>query len=75
MAQVEFTPPGAKVVPVELEKHGHVRTDNYHWLNDRDNPEVVAYLEAENTYTDDVMLHTDGLQLTTICSPTRPTTM
>lgn len=35
-----------------LEKHGHVRTDPYVWLRDRDNPEVIAYLEAENAHFD-----------------------
>ena len=34
-------PPMAKIAPVELEKHGHVRTDPYYWLKDRDNPDVV----------------------------------
>ena len=44
--------PVAQVIPVSLEKHGHTRTDNYYWLNERDNPQVIAYLEAENGYTD-----------------------
>ncbi len=39
-------PPMAKVAPVELEKHGHVRTDPYYWLKERENPDVVGYLEA-----------------------------
>ncbi|MEW6746644.1 MAG: S9 family peptidase [Planctomycetota bacterium] len=55
-------PPVAAVVPVELEKHGHVRTDNYYWLRERDNPQVMAYLEAENAYTDIMMAHTVDLQ-------------
>lgn len=38
--------------PVELEMHDHVRVDDYYWLNERDNPEVIAYLEAENAYVD-----------------------
>ena len=54
--------PTAAVRPVELEKHGHVRTDNYYWLRERDNPEVIAYLEAENAYADAVMAHTKGMQ-------------
>ncbi len=56
--------PSAKVVPHQLEMHGDVRTDDYYWLKERDNPEVVAYLEAENTYTGAVMQHTEALQET-----------
>ncbi|MCU0411610.1 MAG: oligopeptidase B, partial [Bacteroidetes bacterium] len=56
------TPPVAKVLPVTLEKHGHVRTDNYFWLRERDNPDVLAYLNAENAYTDSMMHHTQDLQ-------------
>ena len=55
-------PPMAKVEAVELEKHGHVRTDPYFWLKERENPEVIAYLEAENAYTESVMAHTRDLQ-------------
>jgi oligopeptidase B len=44
-------PPIAKVTPKQLEKHGQVRVDNYYWLKERDNPEVIRYLEAENDYT------------------------
>ncbi len=60
--ETEVTPPVAKVVPHELEMHGHVRIDNYYWLRERENPEVIAYLEAENAYTEAVMAHTAGLQ-------------
>jgi len=60
--QAEITPPVAKVVPHQLEMHGHVRTDNYYWLRERENPEVIAYLEAENAYTEAMMAHTEGLQ-------------
>ncbi|MDA2927048.1 S9 family peptidase, partial [Acidobacteria bacterium AH-259-G07] len=56
--------PMAKIVPKKLEKHGQVRTDNYYWLNERDNPEVIKYLEAENEYTEAVMAHTRDLQET-----------
>jgi len=37
-----------------MERHGVVRVDDYHWLNRRDDPEVVAYLEAENRWTEQV---------------------
>ena len=57
-------PPMATIEPVELEKHGHVRVDNYFWLKERDNPDVIAYLEAENAYTEAATTHTAGLRET-----------
>ena len=42
--------------------HGHTRVDNYYWLNERENPEVLAYLEAENQYADACLRHTEPLQ-------------
>ena len=57
-------PPSAPVITEELEIHGDVRTDNYYWLRDREDPEVTAYLEAENRYAEQVMAHTEGLQET-----------
>ena len=38
--------------PVELTRHGDVRVDPWYWLRDREDPEVIAYLEAENAYTE-----------------------
>ena len=55
-------PPVAKKIPHKLEIHGDVRIDNYYWLNERGNPEVLAYLETENAYAASVMAHTQGLQ-------------
>jgi oligopeptidase B len=55
-------PPVAKALSRQLEKHGHVRNDPYYWLKDRTNPEVIAYLEAENAYTDQRLRHTEPLQ-------------
>ncbi len=49
-----MTSPKIKKVKKELTTHGHTRIDNYYWLNDRKNREVIAYLKAENTYTDAV---------------------
>ena len=46
--------PTVKKIPKELEIHGDVRIDNYYWLNERDNPEVIAYLERENAYAEEV---------------------
>ncbi len=54
--------PVAKIDPVSLEIHGDVRTDDYFWLRERENPEVIDYLEAENAYTDAAMAHTEELQ-------------
>lgn len=42
--------PIAKKKPHTLTAHGHDRTDDYYWLNKREDPEVIAYLEAENAY-------------------------
>jgi oligopeptidase B len=58
----EKSPPVARVVPKKLEAHGDVRVDNYYWLNQRDSPEVIAYLEAENAYTEAIMAHTEAFQ-------------
>lgn len=48
-------PPVAHVRPTLLRHHGVVRVDDYHWMNRRDDPGVVAYLEAENRWTDQAM--------------------
>jgi len=61
-SESEMKPPTAKVVPHELESHGRLRVDDYFWLNDRENPEVIAYLEAENVYADAAMAGTADLQ-------------
>ena len=42
--------------------HGHTRVDNYYWLKDRENPEVIEYLKAENAYEEAMMKHTEPLQ-------------
>ena len=54
--------PMAKIIPHRLEKHGHVRIDDYYWLNQRDNPEVLEYLKAENEYTAGVMAAAGDLE-------------
>jgi oligopeptidase B len=48
----------------KLEKHGHVRIDNYYWLKDRDNPQVIDFLKKENENTKSVMAHTEALEKT-----------
>jgi len=55
-------PPVAKKEPKVTEINGHKLVDNYFWLRDKKNPEVAAYLEAENAYTDAVMKPTEPLQ-------------
>ena len=63
-SSAELKPPIAKVLPKRLEKHGDTRIDNYYWLDNRENPEVIRYLEAENEYTAASMAHTKELQET-----------
>jgi oligopeptidase B len=55
-------PPIAKIEPTSVALHGAVRVDDYAWLRERENPGVIAYLEAENAYTAEVMRHTEPLQ-------------
>ena len=55
-------PPLAKIIPTTLEKFDDVRTDNYFWLNDRENPEVIAYLNKENQYYQEMTAHTKAFQ-------------
>jgi oligopeptidase B len=47
-----ITPPVARRVAHVLREHGDERTDDWYWLRDRDDPDVIAYLEAENAYAD-----------------------
>jgi oligopeptidase B len=57
-----LSPPAAKKVPKTTEINGRRLVDNYFWLRDKKNPEVKAYLEAENAYTDAVMKPTEAFQ-------------
>src|SRR2546421_11835985 len=56
------SPPVAAVRPHQFNEHGNVRVDQYYWLKERDNPEVIKYLQDENAYTGAVMAHTAALQ-------------
>jgi len=47
---MNIQPPKAKKIAKKLVEHGDERIDNYYWLNDSENPEVIAYLNAENEY-------------------------
>jgi len=58
----EPKPPVAKIAPRTTEVHGERRVDDYHWLREKENPDVRAYLEAENAYTDAQMKPTEGFQ-------------
>jgi oligopeptidase B len=51
-----------KRVPTRLERHGHVRIDDYYWLRERDNPDVMAFLNSENDHAERAMAHTQALQ-------------
>jgi oligopeptidase B len=55
-------PPNAEKISKTLTMHGETRTDPYYWMNNRANPEVINYLEAENEYTTAVMKDTEELQ-------------
>lgn len=62
-AQVEnTTPPIAKTMPVADTMFGDIRTDNYSWLRDRNDPEVIDYLTKENEYSARQMSSTSALQ-------------
>ncbi len=54
--------PVAKKISKELKIHYDIRIDNYYWLNEKENPEVIDYLNAENDYTKQMMQHTDAFQ-------------
>jgi oligopeptidase B len=57
-----MAPPTAAQKPVTLSNHGVDRVDPYYWLNERENPEVIAYLNAENAYTDAQTAHLEALR-------------
>ena len=57
-------PPFATRIPHPTTIHGRTLTDDYFWLRDKESPEVRAYLEAENAYTEEVMQPTKALQET-----------
>ncbi len=54
--------PIADIKTTELAKHEDVRTDKYFWLNDRENSEVIDYLNLENDYNDKMTAHTKAFQ-------------
>lgn len=56
--------PSAPKRPYEITQHGQTRIDNYYWMRDRTDPEVLKYLHAENDYLEEIMGHTKSLQET-----------
>lgn len=56
------TPPIVTPMHHKLTIHGHTRIDPYYWLREKNNPEVIRYLESENAYTDAMSKHTAELQ-------------
>ena len=57
-------PPVPKAVPHPRLSHGETRADDYHWIGNREDPNVLRYLEEENEYTEREMEHTESLQKT-----------
>src|ERR1044071_9918545 len=55
-------PPVAKKIPRTVTVHGTTLSEDYFWMRDNKNPEVIKYLEAENAYTDAQTKHTAALQ-------------
>ncbi len=60
--EINMKAPSAKKIKKEFVEFGNTRVDNYYWLNNREDKEVISYLEAENTYTKEVMKDTEMLQ-------------
>ncbi|MFT5193622.1 MAG: oligopeptidase B, partial [Candidatus Promineifilaceae bacterium] len=56
--------PKAPKKPYTITTHGHTRTDNYFWMREKDKPELLNYINAENAYTDAGLAHTKELQAT-----------
>ncbi len=57
-----LTPPSAQKIAKNLEIHNDSRIDNYYWLNNRDDEEVIDYLERENDYYTKMTAHTKAFQ-------------
>jgi protease II len=55
-------PPVARIQHTETHLHRHTLVDDYAWLREKESPEVIAYLEAENAYCAAAMEATAELQ-------------
>jgi oligopeptidase B len=62
MPNSNISRPVADVVPYQHKIHDHIRIDPYYWLNQRDNPEVLDYLDRENDYYQKMTAHTQAFQ-------------
>ncbi len=62
MVKNSIKPPKAEKIEKRLEIHGDVRIDNYYWLKNKENPKVIAHLNAENTYYEAKTAHTKQFQ-------------
>ena len=60
--KTDMITPYAKKIDKKLTIHGHTRIDPYYWLREREDPEVIAYLEAENAYTEAIMKDTKDFE-------------
>ena len=56
------TPPAAQRIPAERTHHGDAVIDEYAWLADKENPQTIAFLEAENSYTETMTADTEALR-------------
>ena len=61
-SEATLTPPVAKTDPKVDTVHGEARVDNYFWLREKSNTEVIEYLKTENRYTEAMMQHTEDFQ-------------
>ena len=60
--KTKIYPPKAKKIAKELKIHNTTRIDDYYWFNDKQNPEVISYLEKENEYNKQMTAHTEQFQ-------------
>jgi oligopeptidase B len=60
-AELTYEPPVAKRQPITRVHHGDAFVDPYEWLREKDNPDVISYLEAENAYTESQTAHLSDL--------------
>ena len=58
----EITPPEAIKITKELKAHDQVRIDDYYWMNNREDPQVISYLKSENDYNEKMTAHTKEFQ-------------
>ena len=62
MLKTQIIPPRAKKITQELNTHNEIRIDDYFWMKDRQDPEVIKYLEEENGYNEQMTAHTKQFQ-------------